>query len=713
MGEFCRQLKMTSGSKTVTVRPAHVQTERVHAYLYDKDYHVSGPRDHNRATYRSLTNEANVKQLYRYDTMFSELKHHPRYQTVLSQTDPVPKFINREYTDRTLLDQSDSFKYDARDVGGHDRYKYFRRPVVPCAQAPADVVLEPTKVKNIARYEESTDVTRTMATQTDYRDQETQTDPYSPEYKVVPGEAPEILTLAALRHGRGLPAGVAEVEMIERARDKRAWEASLPPLTDQDQINKRRMMMEAREKHEWELREKQIQEIQNARLEVLQNMLAEREKKQSEIIEDRLDRVITKQEKKTEEKINKIRKDHIVKNRALQLQRSSLDYEIRYNGRDIVADYTHYDSEVYAPIARHGVFPDRGSEQFCVNSKFLETYQGLCELEASLGGALTDTKVTAPKSKRGPDKDGYVRRKERLEWDLKETYDDIKASQKEREQPLSKKQPSLLKAVPKPVPRPETPTQEGPGQEYEERQIAATLLQKLVRGAASRRATLSELSRRLDLVEEVRSTHILLESERAEKEAEKLRVMDQRHQEKVERIEQSQVAEHVHSVAGGKVQKLLDFLHKELIRLQDERRCHAFTLLAERKRRLREAKEAGKRQEEERRRREEDEIWREVFRTRQQSVEKYLLTIATEASSNAAAEAAEAEIEELAKTIDQSELSERDQSADLVYNFLIPEVLRREQRSQFHATRNARLEAARSLLYNPEAESSKERTEDQ
>lgn len=45
---------------------------------------------------------------------------------------------------------------------------------------------------------------------------------------------------------------------------------------------------------------------------------------------------------------------------------------------------------------------------------------------------MTDTKVTAPKSKRGPDKDGYVRRKERLEWDLKETYDDIKASQKER-----------------------------------------------------------------------------------------------------------------------------------------------------------------------------------------------------------------------------------------------------------------------------------------
>ena len=34
-----------------------------------------------------------------------------------------------------------------------------------------------------------------------------------------------------------------------------------------------------------------------------------------------------------------------------------------------------------------------------------------------------------------------------------------------------------------------------------------------------------ELSRRIDLVKEVRSTHILLESERADKEAEKMRVM--------------------------------------------------------------------------------------------------------------------------------------------------------------------------------------------
>ena len=43
-----------------------------------------------------------------------------------------------------------------------------------------------------------------------------------------------------------------------------------------------------------------------------------------------------------------------------------------------------------------------------------------------------------------------------------------------------------------------------------------------------------------------------------------------------------------------------------MIRLQEERRIHAFAMLAERERRMREAEESGWRQVEERRRREED-----------------------------------------------------------------------------------------------------------
>ena len=58
--------------------------------------------------------------------------------------------------------------------------------------------------------------------------------------------------------GHGLPAGLAEVEMIERAREKRSWEATLPPLSDPTQSERRRKMMEEQERKEWAFREQEI-----------------------------------------------------------------------------------------------------------------------------------------------------------------------------------------------------------------------------------------------------------------------------------------------------------------------------------------------------------------------------------------------------------------------------------------------------------------------
>lgn len=42
---------------------------------------------------------------------------------------------------------------------------------------------------------------RTVGVQTDYRESETQTDPYTPAYRVLPGSNPEILTLGTLAWG--------------------------------------------------------------------------------------------------------------------------------------------------------------------------------------------------------------------------------------------------------------------------------------------------------------------------------------------------------------------------------------------------------------------------------------------------------------------------------------------------------------------------------
>ena len=70
-----------------------------------------------------------------------------------------------------------------------------------------------------------------------------------------------MLTLATLTYGAGLPAGVAELEMIERARAKRAWEATLPNAVDEASFKVRLKMMEDMELKEWRNREEEIKRL--------------------------------------------------------------------------------------------------------------------------------------------------------------------------------------------------------------------------------------------------------------------------------------------------------------------------------------------------------------------------------------------------------------------------------------------------------------------
>ena len=157
------------------------------------------------------------------------------------------------------------------------------------------------------------------------RESETQTDPWTPDYVVRPGSAPEVLTLATLSHGtpqaasrvtaplaaalprsrfpvstltphcpppsapchrdsgHGLPAGLAEVEMIERARARRAWEANLPPADDPYRALERAKALEEQEMLEWKYREEEIQRVQEERLLMLKQLVADlQEQKQTE-----------------------------------------------------------------------------------------------------------------------------------------------------------------------------------------------------------------------------------------------------------------------------------------------------------------------------------------------------------------------------------------------------------------------------------------------
>ncbi|NXV44120.1 CFA91 protein, partial [Uria aalge] len=108
---------------------------------------------------------------------------------------------------------------------------------------------------------------------------------------------------------------------------------------------------------------------------------------------------------------------------------------------------------------------------------------------------------------------------------------------------------------------------------------------------------------------------------------------------------------------------MLDFLSKELVRLQEERKIHAFVMLAERQRRMLEAEESGRRQVEERRRQEEDEIFKQagegdwwdsgwsVVKMHQSTIDSYLEDIILSTMENTAEEQAREEIQRMAVEI--------------------------------------------------------------
>lgn len=97
----------------------------------------------------------------------------------------------------------------------------------------------------------------------------------------------------------------------------------------------------------------------------------------------------------------------------------------------------------------------------------------------------------------------------------------------------------------------------------------------------------------------------------------------------------------------------LDLLTKELVRLQEERRVAAYVMLAERQRRTREAEESGRRQREERIRRTEDEMFKQMMRVHQGTVDTYLEDIILKSLEKTADGEARKEVKEKAKAINK------------------------------------------------------------
>ncbi|KAL6050352.1 hypothetical protein STEG23_011177, partial [Scotinomys teguina] len=461
--------------------------------------HHASERDHAQANIQATLVRSRLRKVPIFRSMFSNLFHHPRYSMSWSKSDPVPSCVSREWRGQgqearhtetlrlhAAMDasfQTPKKEYEDLEISGRHRCKFFDRPFLPfLQQMPLNVILATSKLEPFVFSPEPSNYAiipskSTVGTQTDYRDSDVQTDPYSPEYVVCQDTIPELLTLASLTWGRGLPAGQAEVEMIERAREKRAWEAGLPPLNDSLQVEKRRRMMNAMERKEWAFREREIEKLQELRLEVLKQLLKRREENQNEQDMRHLNAQWCKLQEAKEAKEAQIQRKYISNIRKLVKKGKNVEGKLRR--RDIIRDYSDFASQVYGPLSRLGRFPDNNSEDFVVRNHYLNTYEGLLELESCLPDFVTQPRFKPPKPKVITTKAGFLKRTARMDYELAEVH---KVLLDKKNKVLEGKKPlRLLQKNPMPQARLPTPTLEMSACEGEI-EMAVIYLQKLLRG---------------------------------------------------------------------------------------------------------------------------------------------------------------------------------------------------------------------------------------
>ena len=362
---------------------------------------------------------------------------------------------------------STSFASVTRDdsfasTGGGRGPSRFRRPVAqrpveravdrpahaPRTAAPYEAVDSTVMARAVPRRRIAPPKSRTAGTQSDYRESEAQTAPYAPEAFLptrpstrqralnalhhVPGTngEPEVLTLRDPNYDAGAPLGAADVDRVERARAKRAFEASLPPLSDTAALPLRRRLMEEWEEAEWAEREREIARVQEERLAVLKAAIDAREAEAESVAEQRLARMRRGAMREKGRKFDAVQTKRVRGLRKLELRRmgareaSAIAAEgpVSASAGRTVAEYASYSSGTYAPLTREGraepVRPGPGGADTKQQQRFAldddrrrSALDEFLELEASIPTGALDAERVVRAAERAQSRMTHVSRR--------------------------------------------------------------------------------------------------------------------------------------------------------------------------------------------------------------------------------------------------------------------------------------------------------------
>lgn len=679
--------------------------------VYDPLFVVSGPRDHYKAGIIARMAMAKYQVCPVFSTMFSDLPSYPRKQLVLRQPKDIPSYKEQKMKSDHYFKQIHNKPHP---VQGHDRPKFFSVPVVTY---PSEIipflhfpVFTLKKIpKDYGEYKDRAAGDKmNVNIQTDYRESEMQTSPWQPDYRLFNNDgstSPQLLKLDFLKWGSGLPAGKNEVVLIERARMKRAWEKYLPPPTDESTLAKRRDIIDAMERDEWAFREQEIHEIQELRMKLLEEMLNELHRKSKERNYIKLKNIAEIKKTETNAQIQKLRKRTERELRKLEFKH--LGVKSKYHATDVVEEHAHPKSELYAPLMRHGEHPMRwhqvmderlkyykaqfiGVEEFNTLPRWIDKATILKDdyNTAKLPGThicMRETKWTTPV--------------------LKKLHEELKNLHK-----TTKRRCTLRVRIDKSISEASTPeTDELPDMEEDKYQALITL-QSVLKGRASQMLIYEGRDKCRELIKELKYSTGLLEEQREVIGETRKKIKHQQREEAIQRNRIEKLQKSLNKLEGSVVGSLLDFLNKELRRLLDERRAHAICFLNERERNDREAAEAGRRQQELRRRREHDEMFKQMVKVHQDTVDLYLQDIITEGMDFASNDEATSYIQNLTHRIEQNmaaqlersiEVSEQEETiADLVHHFVLPEVQKQMVRDRIKQKQTQKLKGLTDTIFD-------------
>lgn len=615
------------------------------------------------------------------------------------------------------------------EIGGRDRFKFFKRPVVPtmeggtqtgvaggAATMPINAnrpvvqrsvqprsqflqsdnvgfevggkkprpprTLEQLPGKPREAFLASTDqpaegegrnaTTRTIECQTMYRESDTQTDPFTPDYFVEEGQQPEVLAIMELRYGEGLPAGSGEVHMIDRVQRRKRVEASLPQGSDPQAMQDRLVALEALEKLEWEEREAHIKGLQDTRLQQMERALRKRE----DVREGQsISRVTSMKDRKMDElqkKLQLLQEKRLTATRKLATRHANPTCEKEQP--DIIRDHILYGPRAKA-VRTNTLVEKMNTNNYDVRPTLLSFPEGVQELERSVVPKLETVKtrrLLPPEQPAVAVLETHYQKRQALQvLEHLEYANTIIENAHETKQQTSHIQ-DLYRATPR-LQRPDTPTLTLQGDEEEEKEEAILLLQRLLRGRAVQNDFYEGKERCHGLIEELQSASNAKDAE--------YKWVPEQERELFRGRQEATAQSVVDGVQGDVIVGTLDYLFKELTRQQETRKIDHLRDQAEATRKSLEDAETEKRVQERALREKEEVQYAKLAKASNATIEGYLTqlldTVATSTALDAAIEEVVASAASSRTKAPESELEEEDLVCDILDRVVIPAACRR------------------------------------